>query len=203
MRNPVLMKRVLLPLLLCFSNGYGNAASTIEKHLPVDSWVSFHSEYYKIECDRQMSQAAPTEQRGRAISGEEFFCNCAPAGLKAYADSLLPESRKNPVSLNTFANLLHPAVEAKCLAAHLRSTIYADCLSNKLPLPVGATDRESFCQCVLTQFRTAPETGIRNAAKATQTELDNAEEAMQNGSMSKLPGNNELIIQILNKCSNQ
>lgn len=199
----MITKSSLLPLLLCFAHCCCHAASITEKHLPLDSWISLQGAYYKIECDRQMTLAAPADQPRHALSGKDLFCNCGPAGLKAYAASLPLESREEPVSLSAFVNLLRPSVVAKCLATHLRSTIYANCLSAEFPLPAGATDRESFCQCVLTQFKTASETDIRNAADAAQQALDNAAEAMEKGSLNKLPGSNELITQILNKCSNQ
>jgi hypothetical protein len=199
----MIAKRTFLPIFLCFVHGSSNAALTTEQHFPVENWITFQDAYYKTECDRQTRKVEPTEQRKHAMSGNEFFCNCAPAGLKAYADSLTPENLRKTVSLSQFVSLASPSVEEKCLAAYIRSTINASCLSSKFQLPAGVTDRESFCQCVQTQAKAATETTISNAAAAAQAELNNASKAILDGNPNGISQNRELITQIIEKCGTQ
>jgi hypothetical protein len=199
----MITNKTFLPILLCLVFGHSNAALTTEKHFPVENWITFQDAYYKTECDRQTKNVEPTEQRKHAMSGKEFFCSCAPAGLKAYADSLTPENRGKTVSLSAFISLVNPSIEEKCLAAYVRSTVYADCLSSEFRLPEGVTDRASFCQCVSTQARAVSEEFISDAATIAQAELDNAAKAIDAGNSNKNIENSELITQILKKCGTQ
>ena len=198
----MITKKTFLPIFLCFVYGHSNAALTTEKHFPVENWITFQDAYYKTECDRQTRNVAPSEQRKHAMSGIEFFCSCAPAGLKAYADSLTPENRGKTVSLSTFISLAKPSIEEKCLAAYVHSRIYASCLSSEFQLPEGVTDRASFCQCVSTQARAASDKSISDTATIAQAELDNAAKAINAGSFNKNFENNGLITQVLKRCGN-
>jgi hypothetical protein len=200
----MITNKTFRPILLCFVFGYSNAAPTTEKHFPVENWITFQDAYYKTECDRQTRNVEPTEQRKHTMSGIEFFCSCAPAGLKAYADSLTPENRGKTVSLSAFISLVNPSIEEKCLAAYVRSTIYASCLSSDFRLPEGVTDdRASFCQCVSTQARAVSDKSISDTATIAQAKLDNAAKAIDAGNFSKKFENSELITQILKKCGAQ
>lgn len=203
--------RTFLSVLLCTVNGYSAAALTTEKHFPVENWITFQGAYYKTECDRQTREVEPTKQSKRAMSGREFFCNCAPAGLKAYADSLTPENRGETLSLSAFLNLVKPSIEEACLAAYVRSALYESCLSSEFQLPAGVTDRVSFCQCASTQAKAISEESIRDSAITAEAAVDNAAKAIDPAKLNKNLDdgdnknfeNSELMTKIFNKCGPQ